>query len=104
MAEPSQEDVDSFLSFCEIVTGRRPDPKFAPRYIKVREALPLRTLHGLTLDQDANGDLDRAISNFEQDPNRYAADKYDETLFSQDRDGGSNQYAGIPCECSLRGS
>ncbi|KAF9631352.1 ubiquitin interaction motif protein [Lasiodiplodia theobromae] len=79
MAEPSQEDVDSFLSFCEIVTGRRPDPKFAPRYIK-----------------DANGDLDRAISNFEQDPNRYAADKYDETLFSQDRDGGSNQYAGIP--------
>ncbi|OJD38969.1 ubiquitin interaction motif protein [Diplodia corticola] len=79
MATPSQEDVDSFLSFCEIVTGRRPDPKLAPRYIK-----------------DANGDLDRAIGNFEQDPNRYAADKYDETLFSQDRDGGSNQYAGVP--------
>ncbi|KAH7059105.1 hypothetical protein B0J12DRAFT_652632 [Macrophomina phaseolina] len=79
MTEPSQEAVDQFLSFCEIVTGSRPDPKFAPRYIK-----------------DANGDLDRAISNFEQDPNRYVADKYDETLFSQDRDGGSNQYAGIP--------
>lgn len=54
--------------------------------------------------QDANGDLDRAIGNYEQDPNRYASDKYDETLFSQDRDGGSNQYAGIPCECSTRGS
>lgn len=97
MTEPSQEAVDSFLSFCEIVTGSRPDPKLAPRYIKVSGALPFQSAEADGA-QDANGDLDRAIGNFEQDPNRYAADKYDETLFSQDRDGGSNQYAGIPCE------
>ncbi|KAK7625128.1 hypothetical protein IWX48DRAFT_656890 [Phyllosticta citricarpa] len=79
MAEFSQEDVDNLISFATAVFGATLEPHIARRFIK-----------------DANGNLDRALANWEADPNRYAADKYDEDLFSQDRDGGSGQFAGVP--------
>ncbi|KAK8169935.1 hypothetical protein IWX90DRAFT_431186 [Phyllosticta citrichinensis] len=79
MADPLQEDADRLVAFVTDVWCATIEPHIARRFVK-----------------DANGNLDRALANWEADPDRYAADKYDEDLFSQDRDGGSSQLAGVP--------
>ncbi|KAK8221176.1 hypothetical protein IWZ01DRAFT_490039 [Phyllosticta capitalensis] len=74
-----EDEVETLISFAGALGFPAPLPHIARRFIK-----------------DANGDVNRAFANFEADPNRYDAEKYDEDLFSQDRDGGSTQLAGVP--------
>ncbi|KAF2086936.1 hypothetical protein K490DRAFT_57404 [Saccharata proteae CBS 121410] len=79
MAEPSQDDVNNFRDMISIISGGSTiDEHTARRFLK-----------------DAS-DPQEAINEWERNPNKYTQDGYDETLFSQERDGGNAGYGAVP--------